>query len=92
MKYTLTRLFLKTKIPLGYYILIIIVTLMVIPALFTFYSANINIHQEKIATLLISIIAIIIVMFSNLYTNKSDRDFLLDIPLKKRYFKGILCI
>ena len=84
MKYTLTRLFLKTKIPLGYYILIIIVTLMVIPALFTFYSANINIHQEKIATLLISIIAIIIVMFSNLYTNKSDRDFLLDMPLKKR--------
>lgn len=83
MRYTLTKLFLKTKTSLVYYILIIIVTLMIIPTLFIFYSSNINLNEGKISTFSVSIISIIIVLFSGLYINKSDNNFLLNIPMKK---------
>ncbi len=83
MKYTLTKLFLKTKVPLGYYILIIIFTFMIIPVLSIFYSSNINLHEGKFSAISISIISIFIVLLSGFYINKSDHDFLLSIPLKK---------
>lgn len=82
MKYTLMKLILKTKIPIIYWVAVLIFTFMIFPFIGTVYLTGTNLHQSRLATVAVSIISLLIIIFSGFNINKSDNDFLLDIPLK----------
>ena len=84
MKYTLMKLILKTKIPIIYWVAVLIFTFMIFPFIGTVYLTGTNLHQSRLATVAVSIISLLIIIFSGFNINKSDNDFLLDIPLKKK--------
>ncbi len=88
MKYSLTKLLLKTRIPDIFWIFFILL----IPAYFfislMIYSVNIPGHHLNtglihVIILAVSIISLFIFMLSHINITKSDNDLILGIPLKK---------
>jgi len=86
MKYTLTKLLLKTRINVFYWVVII---LLILFGTYTSFlhallpSIHLNTGIINIIVIAISVISLLAILSSRISISKSDNDFLAEIPFKK---------
>ena len=87
MRYSLTNMLIKTRVPVFYWVGVLIISLILIPTIIISSDIAVNLPMvtfgKIVSTIAISFISLAIILLSGFHANKTDYDFLLDIPLEK---------